>query len=245
MPTHDEQLKFVIQFATMDLDRLRPGDWLNLRDDLVGFLHGSPEDHAPPFTPGRVLIGGIGPQLPHEYPEDDFRRLQAELRWLLEWVVARRTGGQHGVLRRWAQWSKDGAGELPDPPGVIALQISFSPIPLDMMGHRGRTMFYVHGPTRDVFLYAVHLLLLQERTDRIMCCPECRAIFLRVRKQRYCSRTCTNRANMREWRKTAKGQERESDRNHKRYKARVQRETAQAKVTVARRPRSKKLPQED
>lgn len=37
---------------------------------------------------------------------------------------------------------------------------------------------------------------------RIRVCPEpkCRQLFVRVRKQVYCSRRCVNRANQREWR---------------------------------------------
>jgi endogenous inhibitor of DNA gyrase (YacG/DUF329 family) len=67
-------------------------------------------------------------------------------------------------------------------------------------------------------------------------CPECQTVFYRVRKQQYCSRRCTNRANMRQWRQTEKGKTRESDLNHRRYQSRVKR-TGSPKVKVARRPR--------
>jgi hypothetical protein len=41
-----ERLKFAVQFAPLDLDRLRPGDWMNLRDDLGQFIFGAREQRT-------------------------------------------------------------------------------------------------------------------------------------------------------------------------------------------------------
>src|SRR5262245_9598072 len=38
MQTADDRLTFAVRFAQMDLDHLRAGDWLNLRDDADTFL---------------------------------------------------------------------------------------------------------------------------------------------------------------------------------------------------------------
>ena len=38
------------------------------------------------------------------------------------------------------------------------------------------------------------------KTQKIRRCPECSDLFLKIRKQKYCSRTCVNRVNKRDWR---------------------------------------------
>jgi hypothetical protein len=38
MKSNEERLHFVLRFAEMKLDLLREGDWLNLKEDIMGFL---------------------------------------------------------------------------------------------------------------------------------------------------------------------------------------------------------------
>src|SRR5262249_34527937 len=97
MKTDAERLQFVIRFAQMDLDTLRPGDWLNLRDDLGAFLTGSlyGQEYYADDTPtgGDVEVRPMDPPYPAEYPEDAFRELQEETLHILQtMVVAPRAG---------------------------------------------------------------------------------------------------------------------------------------------------------
>jgi hypothetical protein len=89
------------------------------------------------------------------------------------------------------------------------------------------------GQMRHLFHFTLMLLLGQEPPNRILRCPECKKIFYRVRKQRYCSRPCVNRATVRKWRATEEAKKQEKDRAHKRYRKKM----APRRVTPRRAPR--------
>jgi hypothetical protein len=55
-----------------------------------------------------------------------------------------------------------------------------------------------HGDTRDVAILAAVMLLTTPDHPPIGICPEDDRLFVRVRRQRYCSRRCVNRANARD-----------------------------------------------
>jgi hypothetical protein len=57
----------------------------------------------------------------------------------------------------------------------------------------------VTGTTRDTVLLVVVMLLLRSER-RIAICPEDERLFVKVRRQQYCSRRCVNRANVRAYR---------------------------------------------
>jgi hypothetical protein len=173
METPEERLKFVVKFAGMDLDHLRDGDWLNLREDLQSFV-----------SVDQFMIEGPSP---HEYTTDEIRALQRELRQVLEDLVAKREpSGNHWPL---TQYTK-----LIDL-GRLALGVT----PLDPLGMPGHNMLRAQAPARNVFFLHLWFLLGQEPTGRILRCPECGTIFYRVRGQRYCTRRCVNRVNRRDW----------------------------------------------
>ena len=89
------------------------------------------------------------------------------------------------------------------------------------------------GTTRDIFLLRLLFLLSQQPLDCIRRCPECSTIFFRIKKQQYCSRACTNKANVRTWRQREEVKEKEREKAHQRYV----RETAEkTKGKVKRRP---------
>jgi hypothetical protein len=174
MMTGEERLKFVVQFAGMDLDRLRPGDRLNLLDDLGDFL-----------TNDIVIVDGLPPQ---KFRAGELRDLQREVkRVLTEMVAKRELPGNHLPL----------ANFIP----LIELEDATLGItPLDSLNMPGRNLFRVKLPVRGAFFLTLGVLLWQEPTHRILQCPECNTIFYRVRNQQYCGRTCVNRANKRAWR---------------------------------------------
>ncbi len=63
---------------------------------------------------------------------------------------------------------------------------------------RGRLL--AHGGTRDVAILAAVMLLTKTERSPIAICPEDDRLFVRVRRQQYCSRRCVNRANVRAYR---------------------------------------------
>jgi hypothetical protein len=170
METPEERLKF----AAMDLDRLRDGDWLNLREDLQSFV-----------SVDQFMIEGPSP---HEYTADEIRALQRELRQVLEDLVARREpSGNHWPLTQYTKLI---------PLGKIDLGVT----PLDPLGMPGHNMLRAQAPARNIFFLHLFLLFCQRPTGRILRCPECGTIFFRVKGQRYCTRRCVNRVNQRDMR---------------------------------------------
>jgi hypothetical protein len=238
---HPWVLHFAVQFAQLDLDRLRPGDWMNLRDDLEQFIYGSHEQRTQALEElaevvkrslhDRDLIHRemlrrirecyhLEPPTPREYPEDAFRALQEDVHSLLRGLVGSR--------------EKRGAAITPI---SVAVHLTIFVVPR-MEGTPERRMFVPIGPTRDVFLWILSHLLKQEPTDAIRQCPECETIFYRVSKQQYCSRRCVMRASMRKWRQTETGKQYERVRSQARYEARTKRRTS-PNVKVGRKTPSR------
>ena len=191
--TSEDRLRFAVRFAQMNLDTLRTGDWLNLREDFLGFLMRGP--HVQPYstTPMTSIVSpeaspevfqplismGMLGIIPAEYPsaesfsDDDFRALQADVRDWFSSLTHLRSPGEAWL-----------------PPAI------------PMQGRVALTdgSSQVLAPVRDLFLWHLFWLLLQEPPDRIRRCSECGTIFFRVKKQAYCSRTCGNRVTQRRWR---------------------------------------------
>jgi hypothetical protein len=191
--TAAQRLQFVVRFAQMDLDTLRPGDWLNLRDDLRAFFLGSwykhdlGSDSLPPLAAGDVFVHPTARPFPEEYPEEEFRTLQSETYKILRQAIPLE-GEMYGT-----------------PPPVVPQPVAIDgPISLTvphldgLIPAKGRHMLVAEGSTRDMFLLLTFLLLAKESTARIRRCPECDSLFYRAKT--YCSRTCANRVATRKWR---------------------------------------------
>jgi hypothetical protein len=226
-----DRLPFAIRFANLELEELRRGDWFNLFDDVRDFLG---------FRTGRTLDEasqqarrvGVSPwpvsgSFTAKLNPDMIRTLQADVRQML-----------NGLMD--LQEDLDAKQRGPQPEREARPQVPEIHVRYWLYWQRDQdedAALFQDGSLRDLFLSTLVFLLAQD-VAHVRRCPECQTIFYRVRKQQYCTRRCTNRANMREWRQTAKGKELESDLNHERYKARVSRKTG-PNAKVARRPRSK------
>jgi hypothetical protein len=236
-----ERLKFAVQFAQFNLDRLRPGDWMNLRDDLEQFIFGARAQRTQAWEELAEVIKQspqekdlieremvrrihepklLHPPHPHEYPEDAFRVLQEDVRTLLRGLIGH---------------SDQTLGAKRSVP--IAVHVTILVVPA-IKGEPERRILTPRGPTRDVFLWILVHLLEQGPTDLIRQCPECGTIFYRVRKQQYCSRPCVTRASMRKWRQTETGKQYERTRGRARYEARAKGRTS-PNVKVGRRAQSR------
>jgi hypothetical protein len=222
MQTAEERLKFAVRFIQMDITHLRAGDRLNLNEDLLTFLF--PDTATDPFAGALEDSAAFPHNDPSQLSANDLVTLQREV---LEVLL--------GVVKLRERPKRD------EPASALVFlnlnsQLQVTP-GLAVHSRHGDTRvstFFV-GPFRDAFLMQLIMSLIQLPLDTLRACPECGTIFYRVRKQRYCSRRCTNRANMRAWRQSVHGKARESDLNHSRYHARVKR-TISPKATVARRP---------
>jgi hypothetical protein len=183
-----ERLHFAVRFAQMDLATLRKGDWLNLREDFLAFLGQSRDPRRWPTISdkgGLVTCTWEEPfpweePLPRNFSEQDFRALQEEVRTVLQAAAGDNTGEQPPMIGvKTELWVQPGDGSVFNPGGYIT---------------------YIIGPTRDMFLFVLLDVLRHEPPDRILRCPECQTLFVRAYTQVYCSRRCTNRAGIRNWR---------------------------------------------
>ena len=163
MSVVDEQLKFIVGFAGADLDTYRPGDWENLRDDLVGFL----ED-------GQATTSGESYEINEDAPplqEADLRSLQGELRFVFEWCLQAGSRGK--------------AGPGPDvdfypegEPGPSAVGVGVS-VSLRMSLADGDALIgVVGGSLHHLVHFKTYQLLRRKPVGPLQRCPECHRLFL-------------------------------------------------------------------
>ena len=124
----------------MNLSTLRPGDWMNLKDDL-GVLHGYSEGGFTRSHMGGILTTPIGHPSPKELSEGDLRKLQEETRRLL--------GDHADAEMKSAGWTK------------------MTPVPLAFsLAVLPRSGLIAQGPTRDMTLLQLAFLLAQNPRQR-------------------------------------------------------------------------------
>jgi hypothetical protein len=202
MKTDAERLQFAIHFAQTDLDTLRAGDWLNLREDSMAFLgievQGGGIGIQIPRDSRGIIAMPLNSPLPTEFTVEDFKVLQAHTRRILdEWVGPAQ--GEQGML---------------SPHAIPAL---YTVTRIRRADASWVSYLQVQGDTRELFLLVLFHLLHQASTHYVRRCPECGTIFYRVGKQQYCSRPCVNRANVRNWRQRDEVKQVEAERARTRY----------------------------
>ena len=175
--TAREEIQFAVRFSQLDLAALRPGDVLNLRDDLEGFVV-SPVDH-----PGPILGSGVSRPFPQDYDLDDFSELQRAVKPILEKAIRREP-------------------DYRDPTQIERLEFNLLREDSEIGSY-----VYVTGSVRDVFLIRFFFLLAQEGVDNLKTCPECDAIYYKnVGWQKYCSRRCSNLASVKRFQRRKKAE---------------------------------------
>lgn len=197
-----DQLEFVLRFVNADLDHLRLGDWLNLREDFALFL--GCQGGAPTARVGPIQAMPLEPPFPQDMTPEDFKTLQSETR---------------EILTQFVKVRQDRRGQQ----GRTKLSVEAALLPLEVLSPRfvGRSMLHLTGPTRDIFLTMVLLLFTFESTAKIGACPECERIMLRTKKREYCSSRCQTRAYMRRYRQQESVKQQENEKAHARYAKRV------------------------
>lgn len=182
MKTAIDRIKFAIYLAKVNLKTQRPGDRLNLLDDLKQFS----------LSKGGSLLkdlGGINATplkepLPGDYTENDFLKLQKDLKNLLAGVAKKSTGER-----------------------AMGAMTRMGPVDLNLSDHFGYGAVCVSaiGSTRDMFLLQLLFLFLQEGVENLMTCPECGEVFFREdKRQKYCKRGCSNLASVKRFHRKAK-----------------------------------------
>lgn len=196
-----ERLRFVIDFAGLDLVILREGDRLNLLDDLACFIGG----RSAGFT--LFLLGGPVRDL----PAPQLVALQNEVKNLLITVV-----DHWPIAPRFATKIEFAVHAHKD--GRQAASLSAS------------------GDLRSMaFFVLVSLLSGKGILDRIRRCSVCSQIYLKVRRQVFCSTRCRMRKYMKDYRATEKGTKAARKANRAEYEKRIH-QSKGARVRIGRRP---------
>lgn len=108
--------------------------------------------------------------------DEDLQALQAEARKFLESAISLRDTGS-GASKR-LELGKPSLSLIVSKSGLVLRTVDLS-------------------SARDGFLMKLWLLVGELGAANVRRCPECRAIFWRIKRQLYCSRTCSTRVNMR------------------------------------------------
>jgi hypothetical protein len=176
-------LQFAVAFAQRDLATLRQGDWMNLREDFeayigqTSFIAASGNCIRAHPTPDSVLPSAVVFPLPGQYELHHFQALQQQVLALLQDESAETipVGTMHPVA-----------------------EVTY----IDGIGRStpGRRQLLVSGNTDACFLKILTWLLDQEPPRRILACPECHTLFYRHKLQAYCSRKCSTRVTVRNFR---------------------------------------------
>jgi len=201
--TASEFLAFALDFAQQELDTLDPAGWTTLRDTLA-MVTGRSYRYGVNTVGGQVQISRHKKWAPEEDTEAGIRTLQESVRILLGTADPSSGEEQRATVMFTGALSLLRKGNQK----IVGLQTT---------GH-------------TIFLGVLLALLSFEPEDRFLHCPMCQTLFLRNRKQQYCTARCKKRANMRTWRKTLRGQEQSRSKARTRYQRKVSKKTPGARV---------------
>ena len=77
--------------------------------------------------------------------------------------------------------------------------VSIDGVVVDVVGPADERVLRFSGTTLSCFVLTLAFLLKGRAGERVAKCPECRRIFVRVRRQLYCTPKCTDRATWRNY----------------------------------------------
>jgi hypothetical protein len=204
--TDEQKLQFAIEFAEMDLDHLEPWQELKLDSDVRAFVAGSLlPDATSPSLHVRLLGGDVIVDAFSKTSATSLRPLQRRVQEILTTVSA-------PMMRI---------------PTMKGIQLN---LVLNRSSDTKRLTASVSGDMESAFLFRLMLLLSQFRTEH---CKQCKRIFLKRRRMEFCGSKCRNVYNTALWRTSHA--EKVSDRQHEKYRKRIQRKTGSTNVAINRR----------
>jgi len=179
-----ESLSFALRFTYMRLEEMRRSEWAKLKEDIVRF--------SAVGTPGpRMERLRLGATIFHVSATDVHSLQQLSDQYIkeLQKDTKRLIAPESNVPPR-PPWR----GFAFNPEEQIEVGLRCVPLVLGL----GIPRFLgFSGTLRNLFLIRLLILLLQMPTDQIRRCLACDEVFVRNRKQRYCSKKCTDRVSKR------------------------------------------------
>jgi hypothetical protein len=178
-----ERLRWLIDFAKKPVSSLDPGERIPLGYELRAIASGSPKsEKSRAASEGRASIQSLGPL-------DDalIREIHTEI--------------QNGLKRVFSEGSPGSGGwnfNLPDLFNVYRT----SPLKSKRIAFGTLSQFGL-GREKDAILYGVADILLDNQR-MLRACAECTSPFIPVRRQEYCSTSCSQKARDRRRKKKPK-----------------------------------------
>ena len=177
MKTDADRVRFAVRFATGKSPMaLSERALKKLRDDVSTFLGFTGRRSKPPPAFGLHVTVLRAP-----WPWDCSKFALHEI---------------HEETNRLLQNTVDGRGMDPT---TISDGKDGQALGIDIVGPPEERTPRIAGSVRAAFLFTLWYLFASKAGDRVRACPECGRIFLRVRRQIYCSPKCTNRATWRNY----------------------------------------------
>lgn len=198
----DPRLTFLVDFVNADISQLDESQWEQLTKDFQRFIEDTPRmvdemDETTRWGIKASLQKELDPAertLSHEVMGD----IQKATKKILEQVL-------------------DESSEVV---GTDAISIRES---RSLWFPRPHVRYlWIEGTPRELFFSILQLLIVRGADTQLRKCPECGTFFIRIRKQQYCSRACTKRAVMRDWRQTPKGKAAQARSSRIQYEKRLQ-----------------------
>jgi hypothetical protein len=223
MNTQEQRLTWLLEFTQLILEKLKEWEWLKVRTELKDFLEAEP---------GVKVNFETSPDEPSNDPAAVSAKeiLDVQLRVFAALGMFSPSGA---VFSRKLK-SGTHTVRIPASEGVSLTT------PTYLVFRKSDSLVHVSGRLQNLVDYCLSTFLKDRQLfSRIDSCPECHRLFLRVRKQIYCSKRCINRVTRRKWLKDPANQKKESRWAHRRYEKRVKKLKGE-NVKVRRRKREKK-----
>ncbi len=186
-PLPDEQLKFLVDFLNMDLKAMHDWAWIKLKEDFKRFVQGKKW-----FIQmyGDLMLTTQDLPWKDDISQRDLVKLQVRTRKMVEAMFLWRDSkfsDAHEYGKRHVAGIEDTDLQTLD------IRASYLLLPRPGPSRRNAILIGTHEQW-DVFLLGVIFLLGTEPADRLQFCSICKEkYFYRIKRQKYCSRQCTNR----------------------------------------------------
>jgi hypothetical protein len=249
-----------IEFGSLEplssLKELKEWEYLKLKEEVVRFIGGTDPDEPVRFRIKQEPVE-FDKNLFPIWPEPSGQILEEEIsEWLTMEELAVLSVRSRGYLD---SYTKDTVAEITSV--TISLRKDATPlrheeprkrkvaVPTKVVTKKSKTIsfgqptvsfdmptatWHIESSPAHLFFIRFGLVLMEEGTSQIQTCPECERAFYRVRKQKYCSKTCINRVSRRKWLQNPKNKKKDRQWAQERYKQRVQEKTSK-KVRVRSR----------
>jgi hypothetical protein len=198
--THDpgERLEIVVKLAHADLRKATPRELIRTDRDVmsvcgVRFGFFAPDNQRMVRKVRRSLLP-----------------LQADVLRMLTSFVSGRRAAEEALARAAASPLHHYRSEKNDTDTYVGdISVVFAgpgtphlATPVRVTVHVGQGYCRLGGPARDMFLLEVQRLLDSNVSERLCACPNCGTLFVRIRRQAYCSEECRDRNYYEEWKTT-------------------------------------------